>query len=189
MVTRRSACYPSNETQSSNWGNPELREVWRSQAYVIHTNPNPDLPLLTRYLPYATATTTWSASPRARGLKVGPPRTGCPGRCDACCCSINVARGTQQLSRRIMEAWPIGPLSRTVHLWNCFCWSAREGNDGWRGEMAVSPPRGCLGIYAVAVVQDRDALRLSVRPICSQVKPPVSMELDLPLSLGSRFDG
>lgn len=45
--------------------------------------------------------------------------------------------------------------------------------------MAVSPPRGYLGISAVAVLQDQDALRLSVHPICSQVEPPVLMELDL----------
>lgn len=38
------------------------------------------------------------------------------------------------LDRRIMEAWPAGPLSRTLVLGNAFRRVARRVDDGWRGK-------------------------------------------------------
>lgn len=101
--------------------------------------------------------------------------------------SINVARGTQQPSRRTMEAWPAGPLPRGLRFGEfiLLVWLGSRMMGGGR-EMAVSPLRRYLGTHAVAVVQDQDALRLSIHSSLNLLPGQATPRMELKFTFVSR---
>lgn len=162
---------------------PSLWDKSKSKSRIGHVHPV-----------FAQLTTTTISAYRlvcvSAGTRVG--RWGCQepvvlADVMLAAARINVARGTQQPSRSIMEAWPAGPLPRGLRsgIFLLLLWLGSRTLGG-RGEMAVSPPWRYLGTLAVAVVQDQDALRLSIHSslnlLPGQATPPTELKFTLCLS-------